>query len=285
MTAKVVSIEPVLFILIGWSRKYDGTEAPVGGHGYLKGSPRESAEMAAFIRQKNGKFSSGAGKGELHERTADAVFVARHPNTRAYEVVAVYLKAKPHMEKNQWCTLTATKVIIFPEGNRPNCPNWPAGQGMRRWAKRVASKGNSHSKLLATYRLAVRRPKKALKIVAQDVDIELSAFEGKLKHHFVAHRKREASLRAKKIELALRDGKGHLVCEVPGCGFEFLSTYGAIGQDYAIVHHTKPLGSLSKEGSKTSLADLAIVCANCHAMIHRGGSCRPMKSLIPRSSS
>jgi 5-methylcytosine-specific restriction protein A len=30
------------------------------------------------------------------------------------------------------------------------------------------------------------------------------------------------------------------------------------------------------------LADLAIVCPNCHAMIHRGGKCRSLESLILR---
>jgi predicted HNH restriction endonuclease len=31
----------------------------------------------------------------------------------------------------------------------------------------------------------------------------------------------------------------------------------------------------------TALVDLAVVCANCHAMIHRGGKNRKLSRLIP----
>ena len=34
------------------------------------------------------------------------------------------------------------------------------------------------------------------------------------------------------------------------------------------VHHHTPLGSLKKE-TTTTLTDLAMLCANCHRMIHR----------------
>ena len=41
------------------------------------------------------------------------------------------------------------------------------------------------------------------------------------------------------------------------------------------------LQPLSETGpTDTLLEDLAVVCANCHAMIHRGGECRPIASLI-----
>jgi 5-methylcytosine-specific restriction protein A len=41
-----------------------------------------------------------------------------------------------------------------------------------------------------------------------------------------------------------------------------------------------PLNKAPKEGRKIFLKDLAIVCANCHAMIHRNGECRPLEGLI-----
>ena len=59
---------------------------------------------------------------------------------------------------------------------------------------------------------------------------------------------------------------GTLSCEV--CGFDFAHAYGAIGLDYIEVHHTHPV-HLMKPGSKTRLADLALLCANCHRMAHR----------------
>ncbi|WP_422110022.1 hypothetical protein [Bradyrhizobium elkanii] len=41
-----------------------------------------------------------------------------------------------------------------------------------------------------------------------------------------------------------------------------------------------PLHKAPKEGRQVLLKDLAIVCANCHAMIHTGGQCRPLEGLI-----
>ena len=59
---------------------------------------------------------------------------------------------------------------------------------------------------------------------------------------------------------------GKLECEV--CGFNFGITYGIRGEGFIECHHTKPVATLS-EGHKTHINDLALVCANCHRMIHR----------------
>ena len=52
-------------------------------------------------------------------------------------------------------------------------------------------------------------------------------------------------------------------CEV--CRFKFENRYGEIGSEYIIAHHLKAIAS---GPSKTTLDDIALVCANCHAMIH-----------------
>lgn len=109
---------------------------------------------------------------------------------------------------------------------------------------------------------------------------ELSAMEGAVTMQLVRHRKREAALRPAKLEDArLQSPDGRLRCEVPGCGFDFEEVYGALGAGYAQVHHLLPLGLQSK-AVKTTLSHLAVVCANCHAMIHAGGECRPLKGLV-----
>jgi 5-methylcytosine-specific restriction protein A len=84
--------------------------------------------------------------------------------------------------------------------------------------------------------------------------------------------------RAKIAEALTKDGK--LVCEVPSCKFDFKERYGPLGEGYAQVHHLIPLKKAPPEGRKIFLKDLAIVCANCHAMIHRNGDCRPLEGLI-----
>jgi predicted HNH restriction endonuclease len=113
-----------------------------------------------------------------------------------------------------------------------------------------------------------------------DADPELTAFEGETKIGFVLQRKREAWLRAAKISAALAaSADGRLCCEVPGCGFDFESVYGDIGRDFAEVHHLMPLSDMSSP-TVTRLEDLAVVCSNCHRMIHRGGGNRSMTGLI-----
>lgn len=113
----------------------------------------------------------------------------------------------------------------------------------------------------------------------EQIDEELFAFEGTVQNQFVKHRRRESRLRDQKIIDALR--AGNLKCEVPGCGFDFERVYGSIGAGFAEVHHRR---GLARSGpTKTKLTDLAIVCANCHRMIHRGGKCRHLDTIIPRA--
>ena len=96
------------------------------------------------------------------------------------------------------------------------------------------------------------------------------------------HRQRErnASLVKKKKQLAKS-----LACEV--CGFDFLECYGELGKGYIECHHTKPISEY-QPGERTKLADLALVCANCHRMLHRKRpwlSIEELKLLLRRSFS
>jgi len=111
------------------------------------------------------------------------------------------------------------------------------------------------------------------------VDEEITGFEGGERLAFIRHRKREQRLRNAKLQQAQKNG-GRLVCEVRGCGFDFEKFYGELGENYCQVHHLKPLSDRTTP-VLTKLDDLAVVCANCHAMIHRGGECRPLDKLIP----
>lgn len=57
-------------------------------------------------------------------------------------------------------------------------------------------------------------------------------------------------------------------CQV--CHTNFRDLYGEIGKDYIEAHHLTPLASL--KGEKVGLhpnRDFAVLCANCHRMIHR----------------
>jgi predicted HNH restriction endonuclease len=96
-------------------------------------------------------------------------------------------------------------------------------------------------------------------------DIDVEAMEGhrRLVVHLKIERNRSLIDKKKRNVMARR---GALACEV--CGFDFMKTYGVIGEGVCEVHHTTPLSKLSS-AQKTTLKDLAIVCSNCHRMIHR----------------
>jgi 5-methylcytosine-specific restriction protein A len=73
---------------------------------------------------------------------------------------------------------------------------------------------------------------------------------------------RDPSLRAAAIKLH------GTTCMV--CGFSFAEMYGAWGAGFAVVHHLQPLGGSESDTRETDPAvDLAVLCANCHCMVHR----------------
>lgn len=80
--------------------------------------------------------------------------------------------------------------------------------------------------------------------------------------HTTRERNRKLVEKRKAAELA---ASGRLACVV--CDFDYEATYGSRGRGFIEVHHTKPVHTL-EDGAVTRLDDLALVCANCHRMIH-----------------
>lgn len=54
------------------------------------------------------------------------------------------------------------------------------------------------------------------------------------------------------------------------CGFSFEIAYGELGKDFIQVHHIVPPAQLGSGYELDPVADLVPLCANCHAMAHRG---------------
>ncbi|MGL4666310.1 MAG: HNH endonuclease, partial [Saezia sp.] len=98
-----------------------------------------------------------------------------------------------------------------------------------------------------------------------DVDLAASAIEGAQRLRMHLKKERNKALVDKKKQAILKE-KGRLSCEV--CEFDFAWFYGVIGEDFCEVHHLKPL-SEAKTEVETSLSDLAIVCSNCHRILHK----------------
>ncbi|MER7511494.1 HNH endonuclease [Streptomyces lavendulae] len=92
-----------------------------------------------------------------------------------------------------------------------------------------------------------------------------TAAEGRLLARWAISRERNPALRKRKIAQVRKLGLP-LHCEV--CAFDFGSVYGTLGLGYIEVHHTLPLHISGPR--ETKLSDLALLCANCHRMCHRG---------------
>lgn len=89
-------------------------------------------------------------------------------------------------------------------------------------------------------------------------------YEGdeRLREHL--RRERDAALVARRKTAAM-ESSGRLACEV--CGFDFERTYGERGRGFIECHHLDPLSS--DTGARVTRQDeLALLCANCHRMIH-----------------
>lgn len=90
------------------------------------------------------------------------------------------------------------------------------------------------------------------------------AAEGALVSRIHRYRERDRKIVAEKKK-AFAKKHGRLFCEA--CGFDFKQTYGDRGKGFIECHHTVPVSEMG-DGAKTKIADLALVCANCHRMIH-----------------
>jgi 5-methylcytosine-specific restriction protein A len=90
------------------------------------------------------------------------------------------------------------------------------------------------------------------------------AEEGRLLTRLHIERERNRDLvKAKKLFVLKRQGA--LRCEA--CGFDFKECYGERGNGFVECHHTRPFNELP-ERHKTRISDLALLCSNCHRMIH-----------------
>jgi 5-methylcytosine-specific restriction protein A len=102
--------------------------------------------------------------------------------------------------------------------------------------------------------------------LSQDVSEEEKCFrEGRIL--FRLHRSRERNRKlVKRAKLRAKRENGKLACAA--CGFDFAAVYGPLGEDFIECHHTRPLSELLEE-RPTRIDEVALVCSNCHRMLHR----------------
>ncbi|WP_419176220.1 HNH endonuclease [Desulfosediminicola sp.] len=94
---------------------------------------------------------------------------------------------------------------------------------------------------------------------------------------FRIHRKleRDGTI-PKKAKVKRLAETGKLECDV--CSLNFQEIYGSIGTGFIEAHHKIPVSKLDGN-EKTKISDLALVCSNCHRMLHRANPPLTIKSL------
>jgi 5-methylcytosine-specific restriction protein A len=96
-----------------------------------------------------------------------------------------------------------------------------------------------------------------------DPDEDLEFEEGRLVLR--VHRSRERNRSAVRQKKARALDESGLICEA--CREDYTTKYAERGHGIIECHHRVPLSQLTP-GKKPRLSDLALVCANCHRLVH-----------------
>lgn len=107
------------------------------------------------------------------------------------------------------------------------------------------------------------RPRSLAHQVASLLEVVRSEGGTKLRTHRVRERNRQLVSDKKRVVM---QQFGRLSCEA--CGFDFEKFYRERGKAFAECHHRVPISAHETRVHNTVDA-LAIVCANCHRMLHR----------------
>lgn len=90
------------------------------------------------------------------------------------------------------------------------------------------------------------------------------AKEGRILTRLHRYRERDRKIVQRK-KAAFKKQHGRVFCEA--CGFDFERAYGERGAGFIECHHLMPVSEL-EPAATTKLSDLALLCANCHRMVH-----------------
>jgi predicted HNH restriction endonuclease len=101
-------------------------------------------------------------------------------------------------------------------------------------------------------------------IAGDDWGGNVEAIEGRIVTRIHQMRERSHKIVDQKKAATLK-AEGRLACEV--CSFDFAARYGGRGSGFIECHHTKPMETLG-DGTPTRMTDLALLCSNCHRMVH-----------------
>lgn len=280
---------PVLFCNVGWMERYDGIDGDSIQRGGSYNKDSIGHEVCNFSNvhgkvygyvQPTGQIKIerlGAGKNDEYISGVTVIWTAG-PDSGGTAVVGWYRNATVFREAQKIRRPTALQksngldtfrvvasaadATLLPSDSRsfmiPRAVKGGIGQSNVWYADSPESEAIVARVLRLVESNGVGDP-------LPDVDKDAFGFEGNPR--LVAHMRRErsASIVQKKKKEVLRK-TGALRCEA--CGFDFEKAYGEYGKEFCEVHHLVPLHK-SDGITKTELSELAIVCSNCHRIIHR----------------
>jgi predicted HNH restriction endonuclease len=114
------------------------------------------------------------------------------------------------------------------------------------------------------------------KLPPSDLEASLQGKEGRLltRLHSYKERDRKFSQQTKQYYKSKNGGK--LICD--GCGVDPNTRYGASGERCVEAHHKVPIEELQPD-SITTVEEMAILCANCHRIVHSKKPCLTVDEL------
>ncbi|MBV9790282.1 MAG: HNH endonuclease [Chloroflexi bacterium] len=213
---------------------------------------------------------------ELFIRSGHKQLKASHPDVVELSKQLNQLPIHDHVLRNS--DFRNPKGVSMKLGNFLSIDPSYVGIGLQRGGKQDREVWDEFANnIYKLYQTADSIRKSAAQITESSTDYSFDSEdeefpEGKLLTQIHKRKERNRKAVEQKKQKVLEE-TGKLVCEV--CEFDFAERYGPLGYGYAECHHTIPVFQLTEE-HRTRLADLAIVCANCHRMIHHS---RPMLSI------
>ena len=270
----------MLFCNIGWMDRYKGKDGDsiYGGGSFNENNIGSGAwnfspagdNVYGYVHPNGQIRIENIGGDDTEESISGVtvVWTAPHENGGTWVVgwyrnATVYRQPQKNGQLDYYVMASFNDATLLPPNER-NCeiPRGKGGMGQSNvW---YANSPEGKETIAAVNRLIA----KDILDRSPDVDADsiIAGKEGSLR--FALHLRRERNqklVKAKREEVRRKTGK--LSCEV--CGFDFAKVYNEVGEGFCEVHHLTPLAQADGEG-ETTLDDLAIVCSNCHRMLHRG---------------
>ncbi len=175
-----------------------------------------------------------------------------------------------HPEEEQLFCESVVLDVLRDDGIEPRGPRWhPRNSGIgigAKAAEQLETLWEAHVETVRGYRPATR-----LEGELDEEDFPEGPEIWRL------HRSFERNQRLiQRCKTAALEGGKKLICTV--CDFDFFATYGEIGKGFIECHHLIPLHELPSL-RRTRVEDMALVCSNCHRMLHRRRPCLQLSVL------